>query len=93
MFASKCLGEKLCPFAALYDLSDPGWGDPGFPHCALLLPSLPCMALFVLVFLFVSALYLMAILEMAHKMLRICQELVAVPLFPLVFVCGFCLVW
>ena len=49
--------------AALCDLWDPGWGDPGFPHCALLLPSPPCMALFVLVFLFASALYLMAILE------------------------------
>ena len=49
--------------AALCDLWDPGCGDPGFLHCALLLPSPPCMALFVLVFFLVSALCLMAILE------------------------------
>ena len=25
--------------AALCDLGDPGWGDPWFPHWALLLPA------------------------------------------------------
>ena len=48
--------------AALCDLWDPGWGDPGFPHCALLLHSPLCMVLFVLGFLVASFLYLMAIL-------------------------------
>ena len=32
VFASKCQGECYAMKAALYDLGDPGWGDPWFPH-------------------------------------------------------------
>ena len=34
----------------LRDLGDPGWGDPWFPHGAVLLPLPACMALCVSVF-------------------------------------------
>ena len=44
LFASKCLGECYAGMAALCDLWDPGWGDPRFPHWALLLLSPSCMA-------------------------------------------------
>ena len=44
LFASKCLGERYAWMAALCDLWDPGWGDPRFPHWALLLLSPSCMA-------------------------------------------------
>ena len=37
VFASKCQGECHAVKAALCDLGDPGWGDPWFPHWALLL--------------------------------------------------------
>ena len=39
VFASKCQGECYAWTAALCDLGDPGWGDPWFPHWALLLLS------------------------------------------------------
>ena len=39
VFASKCQGECHAMKAALCDLGDPGWGDPWFPHWALLLPA------------------------------------------------------
>ena len=39
VFASKCQGECYALTAALCDLGDPGWGDPSFPHWALLLLS------------------------------------------------------
>ena len=39
VFASKCQGERYAWTAALCDLGDPGWGDPWFPHWALLLLS------------------------------------------------------
>ena len=39
VFASKCQGECHAVKAALCDLGDPGWGDPWFPHWALLLPA------------------------------------------------------
>ena len=44
LFASKCLGERYAWTAALCDLGDPGWGDPWFPHWALLLLSPSCLA-------------------------------------------------
>ena len=44
--------------AAPCDLGDPGWGDPWFPHRAVLFSSPFCMALFVfVVFLFVVLLW------------------------------------
>ena len=48
LFASKCQGECYAWMAALCDLWDPGWGDPRFPHWALLLLSPFCMAPFLL---------------------------------------------
>ena len=36
-----CYAFRLAPC----DLGDPGWGDPWFPHGAVLLPSPACMAL------------------------------------------------
>jgi len=39
VFASKCQGECHAVKAALCDFRDPGWGDPWFPHWALLLPA------------------------------------------------------
>ena len=38
-----CYAFRLAPC----DLGDPGWGDPWFPHGAVLLPSPACMALCV----------------------------------------------
>ena len=35
----KCQSECHTVKAALCDLGDPGWGDPWFPHWALLLPA------------------------------------------------------
>ena len=44
--------------AAPCDLGHPGWGDPWFPHRAVLFSSPFCMALFVfVVFLFVVLLW------------------------------------
>ena len=42
-----CYAFRLAPC----DLGDPGWGDPWFPHGAVLLPSLASMASGVSVFL------------------------------------------
>ena len=51
LFASKWLGVSCYAFRlAPCDLGDPGWGDPWFPHGAVLLPSPACMALCVSVF-------------------------------------------
>ena len=68
LFASKCLGERYAWMAALCDLWDPGWGDPRFPHWALLLLSPSCMAplCFSVLSLFCS--FSVAILMMTHKM-------------------------
>ena len=57
LFASKCIwvrryAIRLTPC----DLGDPGWGDPWFPHGAVLLPSPACMALFVFWFLLLRCL-------------------------------------
>ena len=37
VFVSKCQGDCYAMKAALCDLGDPGWGDPWFPHWAVLL--------------------------------------------------------
>ena len=69
LFASKCLGECYAWMADLCDLWDPGWGDPRFPHWALLLLSPSCMAPFCFVLCcrcFAS--FSVAILTMTHKM-------------------------
>ena len=42
--SSKCQGVMFACAAALCDLGDPGWGDPWFPHGALLLLSPTNMA-------------------------------------------------
>ena len=42
-----CYACRLAPC----DLGDPGWGDPWFPHGAVLFPSPACMASCVSVFL------------------------------------------
>ena len=68
---------------------DPGWEDPGFPHCALVLPSPPCMAFFVLVFLvYVSCVFAGHTRRWHTRCHRTHnrQELIAVPRFDC-FVC------
>ena len=45
--------------AAQCDLRDPGWGDPGFPQCALLVPS-PPVAIWCLCFVGLVCFALMA---------------------------------
>ena len=62
--------------AALCDLGDPGWGDPWFPHWALLLPAPFEMAHgeFVLVFPVVFVLW--ACVSMTHKLSSACAELI-----------------
>ena len=56
VFASKCQGECHAVKAALCDLGDPGWGDPWFPHWALLLPTPSLLAHGVFVACFVVCL-------------------------------------
>ena len=68
--------------AALCDLWDSGWVDPGFPQCALLLPSLFCMAIFfVSCLLFGLFLIWMAIVEDGTKVVIAINilERIAVP--------------
>ena len=75
MFVSKCQGDCYAMKAALCDLGDPGWGDPWFPHWALLLPAPFEMAhgdfvVFSVVFV------LWACVSMTHKLSSACAELI-----------------
>jgi len=47
VFASKCQGVCHAGMAALGDLGDPGWGDPGF-GIELVLLSCFCVLVFCL---------------------------------------------
>ena len=93
VFAPKCKGVNYAGMAARCDLWDPGWGDPWFPHRAVLLPTPSGMACFVFCFGYGHT-------SMTHKMsLRSLQVLTEIPLLMLVvgfcflFFCGFLLVW
>ena len=64
VFAPKCQGECHAVKAALCDLGDPGWGEPWFPHWALVI--LWFFLLFVL----------WACVSMTHKLSSACAELI-----------------
>ena len=98
-----CYAFRLAPC----DLGDPGWGDPWFPHGAVLLPSLASMASGVSVFLPSCCLfglwpYYDEMTQCCHLLHESANELVAshslgcwflvLFLFSVVFVCLSCLV-
>ena len=75
MFASKCQGECHAVKAALCDLGDPGWGDPWFPHWALLLPA-PFEVAHGDFVVFPVVFVLWACVSMTHKLSSACAELI-----------------
>ena len=57
------------------DLGDPGWGDPWFPHGAVLLPSPACMALCVFSFPFFFVWFLVYVWPYWNVMTQCCHHL------------------
>ena len=68
VFALKCQSVCHARMAALYDLEDPGWGDPWFRHWALLLLAPPEFAPGALVVFLVSCFRFGVIFIIAHKL-------------------------